>query len=201
MNSKRFLDYTISLFLLPWALLFLGVIAVVVKWTSPGPVFFRQERLGRGGIPFVMWKVRTMVADAEAQRALLHVRNQATGFLFKLDEDPRETRFGRMLRQTGLDELPQLWNVFRGEMSLVGPRPLPRLDVQETWFEQHPEYRARWEKRQSILPGVTGLWQVRPSNRFLFEEMLTLDCAYADQRSIKTDLSILWRTFSRAFLR
>ncbi len=199
--SKHFFNYTISLLLLPWVLLLLGGIAVLVKRSSSGPVFFRQERLGRCGKPFTMWKIRTMVVDAEKRREQLYAQNQATGLLFKMDDDPRETRFGRILRRTGLDELPQIWNVLRGEMSLVGPRPLPRQDIQEAWFAQHQEFRPLWEKRQSILPGVTGLWQIRPTNRFSFEEMLTLDCAYVDHMGIRTDVKILWGTFSRAFLR
>jgi len=163
----------------------LAVLAALIKLDSPGPVFFRQTRVGKGGQRFGIFKFRTMVADAEARKAELLDQNEAGG-LFKIADDPRITRVGRILRKTSLDELPQLLNVLRGEMSLVGPRPLPERDYErlEDWHR----------KRYLVLPGMTGLWQVSGRSELDFDELVRLDFLYLERWSIFLDLSILLKT-------
>ena len=163
------------------------VIAIAIKLTSPGPVFFAQERYGWRKRRFRMLKFRTMVTDADARLADLEVRNEAGGPVFKIRNDPRITRVGGILRRTSLDELPQLWNVLRGEMSLVGPRPLPVRDVGrfgEAWLM----------RRFSVMPGLTGLWQVSGRSSLGFDRWVALDLEYIDRWSIWLDLLILLRT-------
>jgi exopolysaccharide biosynthesis polyprenyl glycosylphosphotransferase len=164
----------------------LGVLAVAVKLDSPGPVLFRQERVGRRGRRFTMLKFRSMVADAEARRATLHAANQADGPLFKVRDDPRVTPVGRVLRRLSIDELPQLVNVLRGEMSLVGPRPaLPSEVVQ--W---EPELFDRLR----VPPGITGLWQVQGRSEARFADYRRWDLYYVDNWSPLHDVAILLRT-------
>jgi exopolysaccharide biosynthesis polyprenyl glycosylphosphotransferase len=165
----------------------LAAVALMVKLSSPGPVLFSQLRYGRHRHRFRMYKFRTMVQDAEARQVHLECMNDAQGPVFKIRRDPRITRVGALLRRTSLDELPQLWNVLRGDMSLVGPRPLPVRDVQhfaEAWLM----------RRFSVLPGITGLWQVSGRSDLGFDEWIRLDLAYIDQWSPWLDLSILART-------
>ncbi|MEO0795346.1 MAG: sugar transferase [Verrucomicrobiota bacterium] len=163
-------------------------LAIGVKLTSRGPVFFRQQRTGWRGRPFAMWKFRTMQCGAEAQRDALEEANEHAGPVFKMKNDPRVTRFGRWLRRYSLDELPQLWNVIRGEMSLVGPRPLP---VDET--QKFSAFRDR--RRLSVLPGLTGLWQVSGRSEISdFAEWVRLDLEYIDRWSLWLDIRILCRT-------
>jgi exopolysaccharide biosynthesis polyprenyl glycosylphosphotransferase len=171
-----------SLLLLP----VFAAIAAAVKLTSKGPVFFKQERVGYHGRPFKIMKFRTMVADAEDRLGDLLDLNEATGPLFKMKDDPRVTRVGRVLRKLSLDELPQLFNVIRGDMSLVGPRPpLPREVVQyEDWM------MARLEVR----PGITGLWQVSGRSELPFEDYVRLDLFYIENWSLAYDLFILAKT-------
>jgi exopolysaccharide biosynthesis polyprenyl glycosylphosphotransferase len=160
--------------------------AALVKLSSPGPILFRQPRVGRGRRVFGMLKFRTMVHNAEALRAGLTDRNDASGIMFKIDNDPRLTWAGPFLRRTSLDELPQLFNVLRGEMSLVGPRPIP------TWvYEQIDE--PSFHRRFSVLPGMTGLWQVhgRPQE---YRLMARHDLRYVDDWSFLLDLKILAKT-------
>jgi lipopolysaccharide/colanic/teichoic acid biosynthesis glycosyltransferase len=150
-------------------------------------VLFRQERVGFNKRRFRIYKFRTMVVDAEARQAELEHLNETGGPTFKLTHDPRVTRFGRFLRTTSLDELPQLLNVLRGEMSLVGPRPLPLRDVER--FEQD------WQRRRfSVLPGLTGLWQVSGRSALPFQRWIELDLQYIDEWSLRLDLWILVRT-------
>jgi len=161
-------------------------IAAAVKLTSRGPVFFKQQRTGWRGRPFAMWKLRTMVADAEARQG--EVANELDGPAFKAVDDPRITPVGRWLRRYSLDELPQMWNILRGEMSLVGPRPLP---VQET--EKFSAFRDR--RRLSVLPGLTGLWQVSGRSDIIdFAEWVRLDLEYIDRWSFWLDVRILCQT-------
>ncbi len=164
-------------------------IAVLIKLDSPGPVFFRQERIGLHCKKFKMWKFRTMVANAEKLQASLEAKNEIKdGVLFKVKNDPRITRLGKFLRRYSLDELPQLFNVLLGEMSLVGPRPLPLRDVEK--FE-----KAHFI-RQEVLPGITGLWQVSGrSNIDNFEDAVKLDIAYIENWSLGLDIEILLKTF------
>lgn len=186
--EKRLLDITGSLLLLViFAPLLLGI-AVAIKWDSRGPVFFRQRRTGWRGEEFNLWKFRTMEADAEERREQLAEANEMRGPVFKVRKDPRVTRIGRWLRRYSLDEFPQLWNVLRGEMSLVGPRPLP---VYET--VRYPAFRDR--RRLSVLPGLTGLWQVSGRNEIAdFSEWVRLDLEYIERWSLWLDLRILFRT-------
>lgn len=162
--------------------------AIAIKLTSPGPVLFAQERMGRGHRPFRMLKLRTMVQDAEAQKAGLRHLNEmaADGPMFKMARDPRITRVGGLLRRTSLDELPQLVNVLRGEMSLVGPRPLV-LDEDDHVIGWHRE-------RLELKPGLTGPWQVLGRNAIPFEEMVKLDYLYVAGWSLFTDVKLILRT-------
>jgi exopolysaccharide biosynthesis polyprenyl glycosylphosphotransferase len=166
----------------------LGGIAIAIKLSSPGPVFFRQERIGLHGKVFQMWKFRTMVVNAPALQAQLETQNQSKdGILFKIKHDPRVTPLGHFLRRTSLDELPQLFNVLGGEMSLVGPRPLPLRDVErfETWHHI----------RHQVLPGITGIWQISGrSDLSDFDDAARLDLYYIDNWSLNLDLDILVET-------
>jgi lipopolysaccharide/colanic/teichoic acid biosynthesis glycosyltransferase len=150
------------------------------------PVFFVQERAGTRGRSFRMFKFRTMVVDAEARKASLRDQNMMGGPVFKLRNDPRVTRLGKLLRTTSIDELPQLFNVLMGQMSLVGPRPLPRTE-QESIFGWH-------RRRLSMKPGITGLWQVSGRNSIPFEQWMELDLEYVDHWSWREDMRILLKT-------
>jgi exopolysaccharide biosynthesis polyprenyl glycosylphosphotransferase len=161
------------------------VIAILIKLTDPGPVFFRQKRIGHEGRTFRVWKFRTMYIDAEERLATLIDLNESDGLLFKIKDDPRVTPIGRFLRATSLDELPQLINVLRGEMSLVGPRPLPAGD---------DDFEGPARRRLLVRPGMTGLWQVSGRSDTTWEEAVRLDLYYVDNWSLAYDLSILWRT-------
>jgi len=184
--TKRVLDVLVSLSVLVVAALPLAVATVLVKLSSPGPVFFRQERVGRDGRTFKMVKLRTMYADAESRLSgLLHL-NEAEGALFKMKDDPRVTPVGRLLRRWSVDEFPQFWNVLRGDMSIVGPRP-PL--VREVSLYETPQLARLMGK-----PGITGLWQVSGRSELTFEQMVDLDRAYLEQWSLGLDLSIMLRT-------
>jgi len=162
--------------------------ALGTRGSSTGPVLFRQMRAGLHGRPFRMYKFRTMENDAEMRRTELEAFNQMSGPVFKLANDPRITPFGSWLRRTSVDELPQLWNVLRGDMSLVGPRPLPLYEVEK--FEAHAQRR-----RLSVKPGLTCLWQIRGRNRITaFDDWVRLDLEYIDKWSLWLDLKILLRT-------
>jgi lipopolysaccharide/colanic/teichoic acid biosynthesis glycosyltransferase len=166
-------------------------IALAIRRDSPGPVLFRQVRRGYQGRPFVLLKFRTMVLDAERRLGALEPSNESKGgVLFKLRHDPRVTRLGRFLRRTSLDELPQLINVLRGEMSLVGPRPLQLRDSDRLWALD-PEGSAR---RLQVPPGITGPWQVGGRSELDYERMLQLDRDYAENGSLGRDLRIIART-------
>jgi exopolysaccharide biosynthesis polyprenyl glycosylphosphotransferase len=172
--------------LLLLAPLFLAV-AAAIRIDTPGPIFFRQARVGRDGRRFNIVKFRTMVVDAEAQQAALRARNEADGVLFKLRQDPRVTRVGRLLRRWSIDELPQLWNVLKGEMSLVGPRPPVPGEVAR--YDSHVIRRLR------VKPGMTGLWQVSGRADLQWEEAVRLDLYYVDHWSPVMDVAIIFRTF------
>lgn len=183
---KRPLDITLVLagLLLIWPLLL--AIAGAVRLSGPGPVFFVQTRVGRGGVPFGMIKFRSMHADAEARRAALLAGSDRKGICFKSRKDPRITPVGRVLRRLSLDELPQIFNVLRGDMSLVGPRP--------ALLEEVRSYPATAMERLTVLPGITGLWQVSGRAEVGFEDMVQMDVAYARDGRLSNDLSILIRT-------
>lgn len=192
--AKRLLDIAVILLLSPVIILLFALISLAIKLDSFGPVFFDQIRLGRSGKTFTMYKFRTMQLDAFMFRPLLQARNEADGFLFKMKADPRITRFGRIIRATGLDELPQIINVLKGEMSLVGPRPLPIDDIRQGVLEHDAELSDLWEKRQEALPGITGWWQMKARHRLSFREMVTLDNEYINQASLWFDLRIIGLT-------
>jgi exopolysaccharide biosynthesis polyprenyl glycosylphosphotransferase len=160
--------------------------AVAVKAGSRGPVFYRAERIGVGNQPFDMWKFRTMIDGADQQKAALAKINEGSGVLFKLRDDPRVTRVGKLLRRYSLDELPQLLNVVGGTMSLVGPRPPLRNEVEQ--------YSGIVTRRMLVRPGMTGLWQVSGRSDLSWEESVRLDLSYVENWSITQDAMILWRT-------
>jgi exopolysaccharide biosynthesis polyprenyl glycosylphosphotransferase len=163
------------------------VITIVIRTTSAGPAFFRQDRVGLQGAAFRMLKFRTMVADAEQQLSSLLDASEGNGVLFKMRNDPRITPVGRFLRRYSIDELPQLWNVLKGDMSLVGPRPplASEVEAYEQWVH----------RRLLVKPGITGLWQVSGRSDLSWEDSVRLDLYYVENWSITTDVVILWRTF------
>jgi lipopolysaccharide/colanic/teichoic acid biosynthesis glycosyltransferase len=162
------------------------LIALLIKLDSPGPVLFVQERVGLGGRRFRFYKFRTMVVDAERRQADLEDMNEASGPVFKIRKDPRVTRLGSVIRKLSLDELPQFFNVLRGDMSLVGPRPLPVRDVLRIDRRAH-------KRRFSVKPGITCLYQV-DGRTFSFEEWIRTDMEYIDNWSLRLDLEILAKT-------
>lgn len=185
---KAIVDRVGALILLLLSLPIWLVAVIGIRFGSRGPVFFKQERAGHYGKPFTMWKFRTMHQGAEAQRHELEAHNEMDGPVFKITNDPRIFAFGRWLRRTSIDELPQLINVLRGEMSLVGPRPLPVYEIQR--IEKHAQRR-----RLSVKPGLTCLWQVTGRNGIKnFEEWVALDLKYIDNWSFWLDLKILAQT-------
>ncbi len=162
------------------------MITLAIVIDSRGGPLYRHTRVGRGGHYFTCWKFRSMRVNADQLRGRLMAQNEAQGHIFKLRNDPRVTRVGRLLRKTSLDELPQLWNVLRGEMSLVGPRPPIPAEVER--------YEERHYARLAGVPGLTGLWQVTARDAHDFEEMVALDVDYLARVSVQRDLGILLRT-------
>ncbi|EMT45980.1 sugar transferase [Anoxybacillus flavithermus] len=185
--AKRTMDIIgamIGLISLSWLFL---IVAVLIKLEDPkGPVFFKQIRVGKDGKQFYMYKFRSMVTDAEERLKELLKYNEVSGAMFKMKNDPRVTKIGKFIRKTSIDELPQLWNVLKGDMSLVGPRPpLPREVTQYTEYDK---------QRLLVIPGCTGLWQVSARNSVGFKEMVELDLNYIRNRSILFDLKIIVKT-------
>jgi exopolysaccharide biosynthesis polyprenyl glycosylphosphotransferase len=186
--AKQLMDSLGSFLALLLGWWFLALIALLIKFTSPGPVLFRQQRSGINGRPFTLYKFRTMVTNAEQLKHELAAMNEMTGPVFKVTNDPRITRVGKFLRKYSLDELPQLYNVLRGEMSLVGPRPLPVDEVKRFNDLAH-------RRRLSVKPGLTCLWQVSGRNNVCdFRDWVRLDLEYIDNWSLWLDIWILWRT-------
>jgi lipopolysaccharide/colanic/teichoic acid biosynthesis glycosyltransferase len=185
-SAKRVLNVLLVVFglLAIWPLLVF--VAIAIKLDSRGPVFFVQSRVGQDGRLFGMVKFRSMVANAEALRAAVLASSDRDGICFKAKDDPRITRMGRLLRRTSLDELPQLWNVLIGQMSLVGPRPALQLEV--------AAYPAHAMERLNVLPGITGLWQVSGRADLSFDDMVALDVDYVRNHGVRRDIGILWRT-------
>lgn len=185
--AKRLLDVTICLLLLPVVLPLMVIVGVAVWCDDPGPIFFKQLRTGRGGRRFRMYKFRTMLKNAEALKERYRHLNELAWPDFKITNDPRVTRIGRILRKTSLDELPQIFNVLNGSMSLVGPRPTSfDISTYELW---HTE-------RLEVLPGITGLWQISGRSDIEFDDRLQLDVEYIERQCLALDLYILWKTVS-----
>jgi exopolysaccharide biosynthesis polyprenyl glycosylphosphotransferase len=189
---KRTFDIAIS----ACALLFVSPImllaAIGIKLTSPGPILFSQERIGLNKRRFKILKFRTMVPNAENLMAVLEKHNEVTGPVFKIANDPRITPIGKFLRRSSIDELPQLLNVLKGDMSLVGPRPLPVRDYEG--------FNEDWQRRRfSVKPGITCLWQVNGRNGISFEQWMLLDLKYMDEWSLWLDLKILAKTVPAVF--
>jgi exopolysaccharide biosynthesis polyprenyl glycosylphosphotransferase len=183
--GKRVLDVVVAGILLFAGLPLLAVIAIAVKCGDRGPVFYRQKRVGRHGDTFGMLKFRTMVVGADRMLASLREDNISDGLLFKMRDDPRVTKVGRLLRRTSLDELPQIWNVLVGTMSLVGPRPLP-VDAED--------FDDAAAERHTVLPGITGYWQLSGGPELSYDEMVRLDLAYIRNWSLWLDLRLILRT-------
>jgi exopolysaccharide biosynthesis polyprenyl glycosylphosphotransferase len=189
---KRVMDLLLTSLGLLLALPVMAILALAIKLDSPGPVFFIQKRVGRDGKLFRAYKFRSMIVDAEEMKSELEQFNEADGPLFKIKDDPRRTRVGRFLRRTSLDELPQIFNVLKGEMSLVGPRPaLP---------EEVTAYDSWHRKRLEALPGLTGLWQVSGRSNLGFDEMVMLDIYYVENWSPALDIAILMRTIPKVLI-
>jgi exopolysaccharide biosynthesis polyprenyl glycosylphosphotransferase len=188
MLVKNVMDRVIAFVALLLLAPFLLIIALVIKFTSPGPVIFKQQRAGRHGKPFTMYKFRSMRTGAEMERDELMAYNQMSGPVFKIEKDPRITPFGAWLRRTSIDEFPQLFNVLLGQMSLVGPRPLPIYEVDNFELTAH-------RRRLSMKPGLTCLWQISGRNTVKnFNDWVKLDVEYIDNWSLGLDLGILFRT-------
>lgn len=190
--AKRGFDLAVCIWLLPVVAILMLLLALIIWLDSPGSILIAQERTGRDGRRFRMYKFRTMVRNAEELKAGLAHLNVLPPPDFKIPKDPRITRVGMILRQTSLDELPQLFNVLRGDMSLVGPRP--------TSFE--PTTYSLWHTRRlEVTPGITGLWQLKGRNLTTFDERLRLDIEYIEHRSFWLDLKILLQTVPAVFRR
>ena len=183
---RRVLDLTVSLAVLLLLFPVLALIALLIKLGSPGPVLFIQKRVGRDGREFPVFKFRSMYLDAEHRLELLLAENERSGPVFKMRQDPRITRIGRVLRRGSLDEFPQLLNILRGEMSLVGPRPAIPREV--------ALYTPMQRGRLAVTPGLTGLWQVSGRANLSFEESIALDLEYIERQSLGLNLILLART-------
>jgi lipopolysaccharide/colanic/teichoic acid biosynthesis glycosyltransferase len=191
--AKRAFDLLVSavslLLLAPGGLL----IATAIKLESPGPVFFRQVRVGRNGRQFMLWKFRSMYQDAERRKRDLFSSSRLSGGIrFKMKRDPRVTRIGRLLRASSMDELPQLINIFRGDMSLVGPRPPIPSEVEQ--------YTPQARRRLEGVPGLTCIWQVSGRSEIPFERQVKMDLDYLERSSLRFDLILLLRTFPAVLL-
>ena len=188
---KRLIDIICSFMgLLAFSPLFI-IIAIIIKFTSKGPVFFSQKRVGKYGREFDMYKFRSMVVNAEELKEKLAAQNEMSGPMFKMKDDPRVTKVGKFIRKTSLDELPQLWNVLKGDMSLVGPRPsLPKEVAQfEDWMH----------RRLEVKPGLTCYWQVSGRNNIDFEDWMKLDVKYVEERNFWIDIKLIFKTVGVLF--
>lgn len=187
---KRIFDLSICLLVLPAVMVAMAICAALIWLDNPGPIFFKQLRTGKGGRRFRMYKFRTMVTNAEELKLKYAHLNELTWPDFKITNDPRVTRVGRILRKTSLDELPQIFNILKGDMSLVGPRPTS-FDV-STYSLWHTE-------RLEVLPGITGLWQISGRSDVDFDGRLRLDIEYIENRSLWLDIKILFFTMAAVF--
>jgi exopolysaccharide biosynthesis polyprenyl glycosylphosphotransferase len=194
LTIKKFMDFSLSVILLIILSPLMLIIGLLIWSTSKGPIIYKQTRVGLRGRQFDLYKFRTMVADAEIERQELESLNEMDGPVFKMKNDPRVTRIGRFLRRTGLDELPQLINVLKGEMSLIGPRPP---------LQEETKHYKRWQlRRLSVKPGLSCFWQIKPDrNNIKFEKWMELDLAYIDNWSPRLDFIILLKTIRTVFQR
>jgi len=189
---KRLMDIAGALVGCFICIIFGLIVAPLIFLEDPGPIIFKQKRVGRNGKFFYIYKFRSMYQDAEAKLQTLKDQNEMQGFMFKMKNDPRITKIGKILRKTSIDELPQFFNVLEGSMSLIGTRP-PTVD-------EYNQYSAHHKRRISIKPGITGLWQVSGRSEITdFEEIVRLDCFYIDHWSITGDIKILLKTFAAVF--
>jgi lipopolysaccharide/colanic/teichoic acid biosynthesis glycosyltransferase len=188
--AKRIFDVALCLLFSPLIIFFMAICAALIWINDPGPIFFKQKRTGKGGRRFTMYKFRTMVKNAEELKLAYAHLNELTWPDFKITDDPRVTSIGSFLRKTSLDELPQIINVLKGDMSLVGPRP--------TSFEAST-YDLWHTERLEVLPGITGLWQVNGRSDLDFDDRLRLDIAYIENQSLWLDIEILFRTVAAVF--
>lgn len=183
---KRFMDLLGSFFGIICLSPILIVVALAIKFQSKGPIFFTQYRIGKDGVPFKMYKFRSMVINAEELLEKLHDKNEMSGPMFKIKEDPRLTKIGKFIRKTSIDELPQLFNVLKGEMSLVGPRPSLQKEVAQFTLYQ--------KQRLIAKPGLTCYWQISGRNNIGFEEWMEMDIQYCRDRSIWLDIKLILKT-------
>jgi len=190
---KRVLDIVVSAGLLALLFPLFLLLAVLIRLDSPGPILFKQIRVGRWGELFTMWKFRSMYIDAEQRKETLATANEmAGGVTFKMKRDPRITRVGRFIRKASIDELPQIWNVFKGDMSLVGPRPPVPKEVDE--------YSVADRRRLEVIPGITCLWQVSGRSDIPFPQQVELDVKYIESQSLWLDIKILLQTIPAVLL-
>ena len=190
--GKRLIDTVLSLIAFIILSPLLLITALAVKFSSPGPVLFKQQRLGLHGKVFTIYKFRSMYKDAEERKKELESQNEMNGFMFKMKDDPRITKVGKFIRKTSIDELPQFYNVLKGDMSLVGTRP-PTVD-------EFRQYESHQKRRLSAKPGITGLWQVSGRNEIKdFEDVVKLDVQYIDNWSIGLDIKIILKTIKVVF--
>ncbi|AGX43829.1 sugar transferase [Clostridium saccharobutylicum] len=189
--AKRFIDIICSLIALIVLMPILIIVAILIKIESSGPIIFCQNRVGKGGAIFKIYKFRSMVTNAEALKEHLAHENERSGPMFKIKNDPRVTKVGRIIRRTSIDELPQLLNILKGDMSIVGPRPSLPKEV-----EQFEEWML---KRLTVKPGLTCYWQVSGRNDIEFNEWMELDIKYVNERNVGIDILLILKTFSVLF--
>jgi len=191
--GKRLFDLAVGLLVFVFVIPIVPLIALMIKLDSPGPVFYRQDRIGRGGRPFRFYKFRSMYREADRGRTELESRNEQEGPVFKIKADPRITPVGQFLRRSSVDEIPQIINVLRGEMSIVGPRPPLPVEV--------ARYQPWHRRRLDVKPGITCLWQIAGRSQIGFDEWMRLDMEYLRTRSLRTDLAIFLKTLPAVMAR
>jgi lipopolysaccharide/colanic/teichoic acid biosynthesis glycosyltransferase len=191
--GKRLFDLAIGSLVFVLVIPVVPLIALMIKFDSPGPVFYRQDRVGRGGRPFRFYKFRSMYREADRRRAELETKNEQQGPVFKIKSDPRITPVGQFLRRSSMDEIPQILNVLRGEMSIVGPRPPLPVEV--------ARYQPWHRRRLDVKPGITCLWQIAGRSQIGFDEWMRLDMEYLRTRSLRTDLAIFVKTLPAVMAR
>jgi lipopolysaccharide/colanic/teichoic acid biosynthesis glycosyltransferase len=192
-SGKRVFDLAVGLLVFLLVLPIFPLIALMIKLDSPGPVFYRQDRVGRGGRPFRFYKFRSMYREADRRLAELQTRNEQDGPIFKIKADPRITPVGQFLRRSSVDEIPQIINVLRGEMSIVGPRPPLPVEV--------ARYQPWHRRRLDVKPGITCLWQIAGRSQIGFDEWMRLDMQYLRTRGLRTDLMIFLKTLPAVMAR